>query len=203
MFFFFFKMWFNMMYEFWVWSSCLHFLVIEGFDRLYVYLYGFVLCESWFCFFVLLNNCCCKICWGKMAMIDEPLYPIAVLFDELKNVDLVIVASQSCVAAVSLLCFSYNFRKYGNWRFLLVDRYSGQLATFRNRYIQQIQVHHFPKIPKLLFVCLNWEFYAVHWWINIATLLWFIRKSSSDVLLLVMWLSGYKRISMFSTHQRI
>ncbi|KAK0608637.1 hypothetical protein LWI29_033681 [Acer saccharum] len=75
-----------------------------------------------------------------MAMIDEPLYPIAVLFDELKNVDLVIVASQSCVAAVSLLCFSYNFRKNGNWRFLLVDRYSGQLATFRNRYIQQIQV---------------------------------------------------------------
>ncbi|KAK1565340.1 hypothetical protein Q3G72_016604 [Acer saccharum] len=74
-----------------------------------------------------------------MAMIDEPLYPIAVLFDELKNVDLVIVASQSCVAAVSLLCFSYNFRKNGNWRFLLVDRYSGQLATFRNRYIQQIQ----------------------------------------------------------------
>ncbi|KAK1556196.1 hypothetical protein Q3G72_000430 [Acer saccharum] len=75
-----------------------------------------------------------------MAMIDEPPYPIAVLFDELKNFDLVIVASQSCVAVVSLLCFSYNFRKNGNWRFLLVDRYSGQLATFRNRYIQQIQV---------------------------------------------------------------
>ncbi|KAK1592857.1 hypothetical protein Q3G72_031451 [Acer saccharum] len=75
-----------------------------------------------------------------MAMIDEPLYPIAVLIDELKNFELVIVASQSCLVAVSLLCFSYNFRKYGNRRFLFVDRYSGQLARFRNQYIQQIKV---------------------------------------------------------------
>ncbi|KAK0578625.1 hypothetical protein LWI29_013410 [Acer saccharum] len=76
-----------------------------------------------------LNLASCKISLGKMAMIDEPLYPIAVLIDELKNFELVIVASQSCLAVVSLLYFSYNFRKYGNRRFLLwiaiVDNWPG------------------------------------------------------------------------------
>ncbi|TXG56095.1 hypothetical protein EZV62_017408 [Acer yangbiense] len=58
---------------------------------------------------------------------------------QVKNFEQVIVASQACLAAVSLLCLSYNFRKYGIRRFLFVDRYSGQLARFRNQYIQQIK----------------------------------------------------------------
>ncbi|TXG57166.1 hypothetical protein EZV62_018479 [Acer yangbiense] len=36
------------------------------------------------------NLASCKISLSKMAMIDEPLYPIAVLIDELKNFELVI-----------------------------------------------------------------------------------------------------------------
>ncbi|KAK1550071.1 hypothetical protein Q3G72_013217 [Acer saccharum] len=58
---------------------------------------------------------------------------------QVKNFELVIMASQSCLAAISLLCFSFNFRKYGIKRFLFVDRYSGQLVRFRNQYIQQIK----------------------------------------------------------------
>ncbi|KAJ0038345.1 hypothetical protein Pint_23675 [Pistacia integerrima] len=47
---------------------------------------------------------------------------------QIKDFELVIVASQACVAAVSLLCLSHNLRKYGIRRFLFVDRYSGQMA---------------------------------------------------------------------------
>lgn len=59
---------------------------------------------------------------------------------QIKNFELVIVASQACLAAVSLLCVSYNLRKYGIRRFLFVDRHSGYMLRFRNDYIGQISV---------------------------------------------------------------
>lgn len=54
--------------------------------------------------------------------------------------ELVIVASQACLAAVSLLCLSHNLRKYGIRKFLFVNRYSGQMSRFRDEYIKQIKV---------------------------------------------------------------
>ncbi|KAH7570459.1 hypothetical protein JRO89_XS05G0109700 [Xanthoceras sorbifolium] len=59
---------------------------------------------------------------------------------QIKNFELDMVASQACLAAVSLLCLSHNLRKYGIRRFLFVDRYRGQVSRFRNQYIQQIKV---------------------------------------------------------------
>ncbi|KAL5760111.1 hypothetical protein ACOSP7_018610 [Xanthoceras sorbifolium] len=58
---------------------------------------------------------------------------------QIKNFELDMVASQACLAAVSLLCLSHNLRKYGIRRFLFVDRYRGQVSRFRNQYIQQIK----------------------------------------------------------------
>lgn len=62
---------------------------------------------------------------------------------QIKNFELDIVASQACLAAVSLICLAHNFRKYSLRRFLFVDRYSGQVSRFRNQYIQQIKVTMF------------------------------------------------------------
>ncbi|XP_010044772.2 uncharacterized protein LOC104433649 isoform X2 [Eucalyptus grandis] len=59
---------------------------------------------------------------------------------QIKNFELDIVASQACLAAVSLLCLSHNLRKYGMRKFLFVDRYSGQMSRFRDEYIKQIKV---------------------------------------------------------------
>ncbi|XWS63827.1 hypothetical protein CRYUN_Cryun06bG0135200 [Craigia yunnanensis] len=57
---------------------------------------------------------------------------------QIKDFELDIVASQACLAAVSLFCVSFNLRKYGIRRFLFVDRYSGQMARFTNLYVKQI-----------------------------------------------------------------
>ncbi|KAL0004510.1 hypothetical protein SO802_012071 [Lithocarpus litseifolius] len=43
---------------------------------------------------------------------------------QIKKFKLDIVASQACLAAVSLLCLSHNLRKYGIRRFLFVDRFN-------------------------------------------------------------------------------
>lgn len=79
---------------------------------------------------------------------------------QIKNFELDIVASQACLAAVSLICLSHNFRKYGIRRFLFVDRCSIQMSRFRSQYIQQIKVSmFFLKIPTFdgIIVSLNWE----------------------------------------------
>ncbi|GFY88156.1 zinc finger CONSTANS-like protein [Actinidia rufa] len=57
---------------------------------------------------------------------------------QIKEFELDIVVSQACLAAVSLLCLSHNLRKYGIRKFLFVDRYSGQMARFRDEYIRKI-----------------------------------------------------------------
>ncbi|KAI6686670.1 hypothetical protein NL676_032583 [Syzygium grande] len=58
---------------------------------------------------------------------------------QIKKFELDIVASQACLAAVSLLCLSHNLRKYGIRKFLFVDRYSGRMSRFRDEYIKQIK----------------------------------------------------------------
>lgn len=59
---------------------------------------------------------------------------------QIKDFELDIVASQACLAAVSLLCLSHNLRKYGIRRFLFVDRHSGYMLRFRDDYIKEISV---------------------------------------------------------------
>ncbi|XVE85264.1 hypothetical protein DITRI_Ditri17bG0078200 [Diplodiscus trichospermus] len=57
---------------------------------------------------------------------------------QIKDFEMDIVASQACLAAVSLFCVSFNLRKYGIRRFLFVDRYGGHVARFTNLYVKQI-----------------------------------------------------------------
>lgn len=59
---------------------------------------------------------------------------------QIKDFELDIVASQACLAAVSLLCLSHNLRKYGIRKFLFVDRHSGYMLRFRDDYIKEIWV---------------------------------------------------------------
>ncbi|CAN1295266.1 hypothetical protein LINPERPRIM_LOCUS22773 [Linum perenne] len=58
---------------------------------------------------------------------------------QIKNFELDIVASQACLAAVSLICLSHNMRKYGIKKFLFVDRYGGQMTRLSRQYIAQIK----------------------------------------------------------------
>ncbi|GKV05440.1 hypothetical protein SLEP1_g59668 [Rubroshorea leprosula] len=57
---------------------------------------------------------------------------------EIKSFDLEILASQSLVAAISLLCISHNLRKYRLRKFLFVDKYHGHGAQFRKDYVKKI-----------------------------------------------------------------
>lgn len=56
-----------------------------------------------------------------------------------KDFEISIIIFQATLAAISLLCLSYNLRKYGIRKFLFVDRYSGQLCRFQDEYIQKIR----------------------------------------------------------------
>lgn len=62
---------------------------------------------------------------------------------QIKDFEMDVVAFQACLAAVSLMCLSHNLRKYGLRRFLFVDRYSGQTASFHDDYVRQISVSEF------------------------------------------------------------
>ncbi|KAE8713498.1 hypothetical protein F3Y22_tig00110206pilonHSYRG00004 [Hibiscus syriacus] len=57
---------------------------------------------------------------------------------QIKDFEVDVVASQACLAAVSLFCISFNLRKYGLRRFLFVDRYGDQVARFSDLYVKQI-----------------------------------------------------------------
>ncbi|XP_027921118.1 uncharacterized protein LOC114179100 isoform X1 [Vigna unguiculata] len=57
---------------------------------------------------------------------------------EIQSFEMVIVAFQATLAAVSLICLSHNLRKYGLRRFLFVDRYSGKMHCFHRDYVAQI-----------------------------------------------------------------
>ncbi|XP_004310198.1 PREDICTED: uncharacterized protein LOC101297985 [Fragaria vesca subsp. vesca] len=89
----------------------------------------------------------CILSWFAFVIIGV-LLPVLVLviFNcsdcdkfQIEGFELVIVGSQACLAAVSLLCLSHNLRKYGIRRFLFVDRYTGHMVRFRNDYINQIK----------------------------------------------------------------
>lgn len=67
---------------------------------------------------------------------------------QIKNFELQILVSESLVAAISLVCISYNLRKYGIRRFLFVDRYHGHKLQYRDEYIQKIN-----NFFRLLAVC--------------------------------------------------
>uniref|UniRef100_A0A7N0VJI8 Gustatory receptor n=1 Tax=Kalanchoe fedtschenkoi TaxID=63787 RepID=A0A7N0VJI8_KALFE len=57
---------------------------------------------------------------------------------QINKFELDIMASQACLAAVSLLCLSHNLRKYGIRKFLFVDRCNGHMVRFRDDYIHKI-----------------------------------------------------------------
>lgn len=73
---------------------------------------------------------------------------------QIKDFELEILASQACLAAVSLLCLSHNLRKHGIRRFLFVDRHSGHMVRFRKDYINQISVCI--ETPTLACIYLGW-----------------------------------------------
>ncbi|OMO60425.1 hypothetical protein CCACVL1_24159 [Corchorus capsularis] len=88
----------------------------------------------------------CSLSWAAFSVVGV-LVPVLVLelskcdrceMYQIKNFELDIVASQACLAAVSLFCIAFNLRKYGVKRFLFVDRYSGQMARFSDLYVKQI-----------------------------------------------------------------
>ncbi|KAL9332774.1 hypothetical protein ACSQ67_002384 [Phaseolus vulgaris] len=58
--------------------------------------------------------------------------------NQIKGFEIGIVAFQSCLAAVSLICLSRNLRKYGLTRFLFVDRHVAQMPCFHHDYVKQI-----------------------------------------------------------------
>ena len=59
---------------------------------------------------------------------------------QIKNFELEILVSESLVAAISLLFISHNLRKYGERKFLFVDRCHGHMTQFREEYLQKINV---------------------------------------------------------------
>ncbi|KAG5521897.1 hypothetical protein RHGRI_034203 [Rhododendron griersonianum] len=73
---------------------------------------------------------------------------------QIKIFEVEIVASQSCLAAVSLLCLSHNLRKYGIRTFLFVDRCSGQMNRFGDQYTQKISVSSLVQVAGIT-LCLN------------------------------------------------
>ncbi|EOY00846.1 Uncharacterized protein TCM_010771 isoform 2 [Theobroma cacao] len=88
----------------------------------------------------------CSLSWAAFSVVGV-LVPVLVLelskcdgceTYQIKDFEMDIVASQACLAAVSLFCVSFNLRKYGIRRFLFLDRYGGQMARFTNLYVKQI-----------------------------------------------------------------
>ncbi|CAK9312433.1 unnamed protein product [Citrullus colocynthis] len=89
----------------------------------------------------------CALSWSGFVLVGIVL-PVVVLQlsdcaacekYQIKDFELDVVASQACLAAVSLLCLSHNLRKYGIKRFLSVDRQSTSLARFRKDYVKKIR----------------------------------------------------------------
>lgn len=58
---------------------------------------------------------------------------------QVKDFEFDVLASQASLGAVSLLCMSYDLRKYGIRKFLFVDRYSGHITRFMDEYLRGIR----------------------------------------------------------------
>lgn len=52
--------------------------------------------------------------------------------NQIKSFEIGIVAFQTCLAAVSLICLSHNLQKYGLNRFLLVDHHAAHMPCFHH-----------------------------------------------------------------------
>lgn len=99
---------------------------------------------------------------------------------QIKNFELDIVASQACLAAVSLLCLSHSLRKYGIRRFLFVDRFNGKMAQLHDDYVKQIwdslRLLIFWALPCIILKTVREIIrisYVPHelWWLSVAILL--------------------------------
>ncbi|KAE9454215.1 hypothetical protein C3L33_13892, partial [Rhododendron williamsianum] len=115
-----------------------------------------------------------------------------------------IVASQACLAAVSLLCLSHNLRKYGIRKFLFVDRCSGHMARFSDQYIQKIS-DSFRMLVLWVLSCFILKtarevtrmLYMPHdsWWLPVAILLALIVSSLVQVAGITLCLNAAAKIS--------
>jgi len=94
------------------------------------------------------STLCSILCWSVFFTLGVAV-PLVALWMcdcsecekyELRGCEMVIVAFQASLAAVSLLCLSHCLRKYGLRRFLFVDRYTGHVACFHRDYVNQISV---------------------------------------------------------------
>ncbi|CAI0381080.1 unnamed protein product [Linum tenue] len=105
--------------------------------------------ETFLCFLGFSQSSVCSFLfsWAAFGLVGVAL-PVIILElsncpgcekFQIKNSELDIVASQACLAAVSLICLSHNMRKYGVKKFLFVDRYSGQMTRLSRQYIAQIK----------------------------------------------------------------
>ncbi|XP_026407513.1 uncharacterized protein LOC113302778 isoform X4 [Papaver somniferum] len=98
---------------------------------------------------------------------------------QINKFELDILASQSLLAAISLLCVSHNLRKHGIRKFLFVDRYHGHMGKFREEYVKMIQ-GFFSLLVLWIIPCFVLKtvrevirvIYVDHesWWISVAIL---------------------------------
>ncbi|KAJ0811900.1 hypothetical protein HanPSC8_Chr17g0755901 [Helianthus annuus] len=103
------------------------YLILLGFDQSSVLRFG----VSWITFLVI------GVAFPVVIILLTTNCSTCGLY-EIKGFELVIVVSHACLAAVALLCVSYNLRKYGVRKFLFVDQYSGYVERFSKEYVQKI-----------------------------------------------------------------
>lgn len=102
------------------------------------------------CFLELFGFCQCSVfsftlSWLCFQLLGVSLPLIIINFSYCSNCDkyeirvfeLEILASQSLVAAISLICISHNLRKYGARKFLFVDRHHGHMTLFLAEYLHK------------------------------------------------------------------
>ena len=77
------------------------------------------------------------VSWTTFAVVGvvAPLLALQVYDtdkNQIKGFEIGIVAFQTCLAAVSLICLSHNLQKYGLNRFLLVDHHAAHMPCFHH-----------------------------------------------------------------------
>lgn len=108
------------------------------------------------CFLKLLGFCQCSVLsftlsWLCFLLLGVSLPLIIINFSYCSNCDkyeirvfeLEILASQSLVAAISMICISHNLRKYGARKFLFVDHHHGHMTLFLEEYLRKIHVSEY------------------------------------------------------------
>lgn len=108
------------------------------------------------CFLKLLGFCQCSVLsftlsWLCFLLLGVSLPLIIINFSycsncekyEIRVFELEILASQSLVAAISIICISHNLRKYGARKFLFVDHHHGHRTLFLEEYLRKIHVSEY------------------------------------------------------------